>query len=283
MNKVKIFTDSTCDLSDQLLAENDISVVPLYITFDDASYRDSLDMTTEELYAKVDELGMLPKTSAPTPADFISAFRPYVEDDCDILYIGLSSKLSSTIQNAVLASQEFSEGRVRVIDSLNLSTGIGILVMKAADLQKDWLSAAEIGDKIEQMIPKVKTAFTIDTFEYLYKGGRCSAIQGFLGGMLKIKPITKLEDGKIVLTDKQRGRKKALAALLEDIESNKGNLDESRVFVTHSMADEAAGYLKDELEAMGIKNVVVTSAGCVISSHCGKETIGIIYLVNSAF
>lgn len=279
MNKVKIFTDSTCDLSDQLLTENNISVVPLYITFNDSSYRDRVDMTIEELYSKVDELGMLPKTSAPTPSDFISAFKPYIEEGCDIIYIGLSSKLSSTIQNAVLAAREFPDGRVKVIDSLNLSTGIGILLMKAVDLKKAGLSAAEIADKIEQMITKVKTAFTIDTFEYLYKGGRCSAIQGLLGSMLKIKPITKLEDGRIVLSDKQRGRKKALAALLDDIDSNKDLLDETRVFVTHSLADEDAEYLKEELQTLGIKNVLVTSAGCVVSSHCGKETIGIIYLV----
>lgn len=279
MNKVKLFTDSTCDLSDQLLTQNNIAVVPLYITFDQASYKDRVDMTTEELYSKVDELDMLPKTSAPTPVDFFDAFKPYINEGYDIVYIGLSSKLSSTIQNAYLAAQQFQEGRVQVIDSLNLSTGIGILVLKAADMLKAGLTSAEIADSIRQLVPKVQTAFTIDTFEYLYKGGRCTAIQGLIGGMLKIKPITKLEDGKIILADKQRGRKKALAALLDDINENIGALDEARVFVTHSMAEEDAAYLEQELQAMGVKNILTTSAGCVISSHCGKETIGIIYLI----
>lgn len=280
MNEVKIFTDSTCDLSQQLLFDNNISVVPLYITFNDSSYRDSVDMSTAELYEKVDELGILPKTSAPTPADFISAFKPYVDAGNDIVYIGLSSKLSSTIQNAFLAAREFPEGRVHVIDSLNLSTGIGILVMKAVDLQKDGLKAIEISDQINQMISKVRTAFTIDNFEYLYKGGRCSALQGLFGSMLRIKPITKLVDGSIVLYDKQRGRKKALGALLQEIINDGDILDESRVFVTHSFADEAADYLKAELmNSLATKKVIVTNAGCVVSSHCGKNTIGIIYLV----
>jgi len=280
MNKVKIFTDSTCDLTEQMLADNDISMVPLYITFDNLSYRDCADMNTAELYDRVDELGMLPKTAAPTPSDFSSAFRPYIEDGYDIVYIGLSSQLSSTIQNAFLASQEYPEGRIRIVDSLNLSTGIGILVMKAADLKAEGLSSSEIAESVSQMVPKVRTAFTIDTFEYLYKGGRCSAIQGLVGNMLKIKPITKVTGGKIVLYDKVRGRKKALAVLLQEIESDKSALDVSRIFVTHSFADEDAIGLRQELKGvLGVGNIIETNAGCVISSHCGKNTIGIIYMV----
>lgn len=280
MNKVKIFTDSTCDLSEVLLDENDISVVPLYVNFNEFTYKDTVDMSTAELYDKVDEMGILPKTSAPTPSDFINAFRPFIDDGFDIVYIGLSSHLSSTIQNASLAAQEFHAGRVNVIDSLNLSAGIGILAMKAADLKSEGLSGSEITENIRQMIPKVRTAFTIDTFEYLIKGGRCTAVQGLLGSVLKVKPITKLVDGKIVLYDKQRGRKKALAALLNEISRDKQILDESRVFITHSFADEAAEYLKQELSGtLNIKNILTTNAGCVISSHCGKETIGIIYMI----
>ncbi|MDF2522115.1 MAG: fatty acid-binding protein DegV, partial [Clostridia bacterium] len=258
MNKVKIFTDSTCDLSKQMLDEYDITMVPLYVTFNDSSYKDTVDMNTADLYEKVNELGVLPKTSAPTPADFIQAFKPYIEDGCDIVYIGLSSKLSSTIQNASLAAQEFPAGRIHIIDSLNLSTGIGILVMKAYDLVQEGLDAAGVTKLISQMVPKVRTAFTIDTFEYLYKGGRCSAMQGLIGGMLKIKPITKLIDGNILLYDKQRGRKKALSVLLQEVENDRETVDNSRIFITHSFAEEAAVYLKEELSnTQGFKNVLV--------------------------
>lgn len=280
MNKVKIFTDSTCDLSKQMLDEYDITMVPLYVTFNDSSYKDTVDMNTADLYEKVNELGILPKTSAPTPADFIQAFKPYIEDGYDIVYIGLSSKLSSTIQNASLAAQEFPVGRIHIVDSLNLSTGIGILVMKAYDLVQEGLEAAEVTKLINEMVPKVRTAFTIDTFEYLYKGGRCSAMQGLIGGMLKIKPITKLIDGNILLYDKQRGRKKALSVLLQEIDNDREAVDESRIFITHSFAEEAAAHLREELSnTQGFKNILVTNAGCVISSHCGKETIGIIYMI----
>lgn len=280
MYKVKIFADSTCDLSGQMLAENEISVVPLYITFDGLSYKDGVDMDTAGLYSKVDELGVLPKTAAPTPADFKNAFAPYIDEGYDIIYIGLSSQLSSTMQNAFLAAQELPEGRVKLVDSLNLSTGIGILVMKAADLKREGLSADEIAEAIRHLVPKVRTAFTIDTFEYLQKGGRCTAIQGIVGYMLKIKPVTKVADGRITLYDKVRGRKKALSALLQEICNDKAALDAGRIFVTHSFADEDALYLKEELgrEFPGA-GVLETNAGCVISSHCGRNTIGIIYLV----
>jgi DegV family protein with EDD domain len=250
------------------------------VNFKAESYKDTVEISTAELYQKVDELGVLPQTASPTPADFINAFKPYIDEGADIVYIGLSSQLSSTIQNAILAAQDFPEGRVNIIDSLNLSTGIGILVMKAADLKREGLSAYEIAQLIKQMIPKVRTAFTIDTFEYLCKGGRCTAIQGLIGGIFKIKPITRLVDGKIMLYDKQRGRKKALLALLQEIRNDKEILDDSRVFVTHSFAEEAAVKLKQELlNTIQAENILITNAGCVISSHCGKATIGIIYMI----
>lgn len=280
MYKIKIFTDSTCDLSEELMQENDISVVPLYINFGDQSYRDGVDITTKELYEKVDVLGTLPKTAAPSPLDYINAFKPYIQDGYEIVYIGLSSKQSSTIQNAVLAAQELAPDKIHVIDSLNLSTGLGILVMKAVDLLREGLSCAELVTQLGTMVDKVRTAFTIDTFEYLYKGGRCSAMQSLVGSVLGIRPIIKLVDGKNTLHEKLRGRKKALAILLEEIGNDIDKLDHGRVFITHSYGAEDAVYLQNELSKRNIPaKVVTTNAGCVISSHCGKNTIGIIYMV----
>ncbi|AOT69378.1 DegV family protein [Geosporobacter ferrireducens] len=279
MNNVKLFTDSTCDLSTEMLTENDISVIPLYITFNELSYKDSIDMNTAELYSKVDALGILPKTAAPTPSDFLNAFKPFVDAGKDIVYIGLSSQLSSTVQNALLAAREFPKGKVNVIDSLNLSTGVGILVMKAVDFKREGLSAKEITERISEIVPKGRTFFTIDTYEYLYKGGRCSAMQGLVGSMLQIKPITKLVDGNIVLYDKQRGRKKVLASLLQEINKDLERIDPSRVFIVNSFAKEDAIYLEQELKnKLNLGNVVITDAGCVISSHCGKKALGISYI-----
>jgi DegV family protein with EDD domain len=281
VNNIKIFTDSTSDLDKELIEEYDISIIPLYVNFDASSYKDGVEITTEELYKKVDEGGKLPLTSAPSPADFINAFKPYIDDGKDILYIGLSSKLSSTIQNAHLAAKEFAEGRIEIIDALNVCLGIGILALKAADYAAEGKSLKEVASLVREKVLKVRVMFIIDTLDYLHKGGRCSGVQNFVGGILKIRPIVKMEDGKIILWEKLRGkREKGLLALLNKALADKDRMDKARVFVAHSAAMEDAKHLKSELEkALHINNIHVGNAGCVISSHCGPKTVGIIYML----
>ncbi|MFZ5353263.1 MAG: DegV family protein [Bacillota bacterium] len=280
MNKVRIVTDSTSDLSSDILQKHNISVVPLYVVFGEESLRDGIDITTKELYERVKRDGLLPKTSAPSPADFINVFKPIIEAGEDIVYIGISTFLSSTVQNAKLAAQELPEGRIEIVDSLNLSTGIGMLVMKASDLAAEGLSAREVADKVSDYIPKVKTRFIIDTLDYLYKGGRCSALQSFVGGLLKIKPIVAVKDGRMLLEEKIRGkREKVLANMLDNVMLDVDNMDDARVFITHSMSHEDAVYLQKELkDKLKVKEILTTDAGCVISSHCGPNTIGIIFI-----
>jgi DegV family protein with EDD domain len=279
MNKVQIFTDSTCDLSPELIEENDISVVPLYVTFKDKSYKDGVDITPKDLFRMVDEYGELPKTSAAPPVDFINAFKPYIDEGKDILYISISSKLSTTLQNARLAASEFPEGRIKFVDSLNLSTGIGLLVLKAADYAKKGLSVEEISEELMKIVPKVRTQFVIDTLDYLYKGGRCNALQNFIGGMLKIRPIVKVVDGRMILGQKIREKKQKALDIMLDTALN-DEIDPSRIMITHSLGcEDEAIYLKEELKAKtGIENIFITNAGCVISSHCGPKTIGILYI-----
>ncbi|AZR72239.1 fatty acid-binding protein DegV [Anoxybacter fermentans] len=279
MGKIKIFADSTCDLTPELIKENDISIVPLYVVFDEETYRDGVDITPEELYKKVDEYGKLPKTAAASPADFQKAFEPYINEGYDILYIGISSKLSSTIQNAMIAANQFPEGRIEVVDSLNLSTGIGFLVMKAVDYVKEGLSLKEIAAKIREKVKKIETRFVVDTLEYLYKGGRCSGLQNFVASMLKIRPMIKVEDGKMGVAEKIRGRReRVLKRLLDVVLKNKDVVDGERLFITHSLGEEGAKYIKEELEkTINIKDIIITDAGCVISCHCGPKTVGIIY------
>lgn len=280
MASIKIITDSTCDLSPTLLKELDIAIVPLYVVFNEDSYKDGIDINTTDLYSMVNELGQLPKTAAPSPNDFHEAFKPHIDNGSDILYVGLSSKISSTIQNAKIAANEFPDGRIKIVDSFNLSTGIGILALKAAEYTKEGLSLQEISALLQESVPKVKTAFVINTLDYLHKGGRCSALQSFVGGMFKIKPIIQVVDGKMILGHKTRGKMdKALKTLLEILLKDRENLDLSTVFITHSEADAEAQSLKEELQSLlPIKNVIITNAGCVISSHCGPKTVGIIYL-----
>jgi DegV family protein with EDD domain len=280
MNNIVLMSDSTCDLSDELIQKYQIKIIPLYVSFSDGTYKDRVELTTEGLYQKVSELGSLPKTSAPSMGDFYEFFKPLIDAGKDIVYIGLSSKLSATLQSARLAAQEFPEGRIQIVDSLNLSTGIGLLVLKAAKFRDEGLSAEQIASQVTQIVPKIKTAFVINTFDYLHKGGRCSALTSIVGTMLKIKPIIHVVDGGMIVGQKPRGIKKAYQLMLDQINSDANQLDNDFVMVTHSLAKDAADYLKDQLnEQLEIKEILQTEAGCVISSHCGRETIGILYIV----
>ncbi|MTI95483.1 MAG: DegV family protein [Firmicutes bacterium] len=279
MSRIKIFSDSTCDLSPELIERHQIGIVPLYVNFEENSFKDGINLSTSELYTKVQKIGMLPTTAAPSPGDFIKAFAPHVENNAQILYIGISSELSATISNARLAAEQFPPGQVTVIDSRNLSTGIGLLVMRAVDFRDQGLEVAEIAEKIQELAPKVETEFIIDTLEYLHKGGRCSGITRLVGGMLKIRPSIKVVDGKMIPAQKFRGsRKKALNGLLETALAQKDEISPERIFVTHSLSEDGP-LLKAELEKhTQAREVIVTQAGCVISSHCGPNTIGILFI-----
>ncbi|GGA52461.1 DegV family protein [Paenibacillus physcomitrellae] len=280
MSSIKIFADSTCDLSADLIKQYDIGIVPLYVTFESRSYRDGIDLTPPELYTKVSETGKLPLTAAPSPSDFVQAFAPFVEQGRQIVYISLSSELSSTYQNALIASEEFEQGIVNVFDSLNLSTGIGIQVLKAA-------RAAEAGQNVHQILslladirPKVDTEFVIDSLDYLHKGGRCSGMQNVVASLLKIRPVIKVIDGKMTPAYKVRGsREKAFDQMVSNALGNKETMDRGTLFVTQTMAQEDAKNLRGTLQdTLQPQEVFITEAGCVICSHCGPKTIGIIYL-----
>jgi DegV family protein with EDD domain len=280
VGKIKIITDSTADLSPELIQKHEIGVIPIYVTFGDETYRDGVDMGAVDLFKKVEECGKLPKTAAASPVDFVKFFAPYIEQGYDILYIALSSGLSSTFQNGVLAAQEFPAGRIEVVDSLNLSTGIGLLVMKAVDLVNEGLDLQGAAAKVRACVPKVETEFVIDTLDYLYKGGRCSALQNIISSMLRIRPLIKVVDGKMIVGDKTRGkRERALENMLERSLTHQEHMDLTRVFVTHSAGRADAEFLKAELEKrIQAKEIIITEAGSVISSHCGPNTVGILFL-----
>ncbi|MCC5910270.1 MAG: DegV family protein [Clostridiaceae bacterium] len=280
MKNVQVITDSTSDLSEELIKKYNIEVIPLYVIFGEDTYKDGQELTTEDLYKKVEEFGELPKTSAPTPNDFQKVFENHINADKSIIYIGLSSQLSTTLQNAKIAASEFPEGKIQIVDSFNLSAGIALLALKAVDLAKEGLDVKEIACRLREQIPKSRTYFAIDTLEYLHKGGRCSSVQSFLSNMLKIRPILKVTDGKILLHKKTRGkREKMLNVLLKDIFIEKKDLDLNRMVVIHSLAYEDGEYLKKELqETLDVKEIIFLKAGCVISSHCGPKTVGIMCL-----
>lgn len=279
MGKVKVLSDSTCDLSSDLVEKHNIGIVPLYVLFNDEAFRDGIDITTHGLYEKVEETGSLPTTAAPSPGDFILAFKPHIDAGEDIIYIGISSELSATINNARLAAQEFPPGRIEIVDSRNLSTGIGLLVMRAVDFAQEGMDIHAIAEKVRELVPKVETEFIIDTLEYLHKGGRCSGLTRLVGSMLKIRPSIKVVDGKMIPAEKFRGtRSKALQGLLNNALAHKDNMAPERIFVTHSISDDGP-FLREELQKhTNAQDIIITQAGCVISSHCGRNTIGILFV-----
>jgi DegV family protein with EDD domain len=281
MRKVKVIADSTNDLSAEILQKYAIDVVPLYVQFGDENYKDGVDLTPERLFRIVAEKKMLPKTAAPSPYDFITVFRKYIEKENDLLVITLSAKMSSTYQNAVLAASEFPAGRIQVIDSQNLTTGIGSLVLLAAEMALAGETLTAIAKNISALVPQVKMSFVIDTLEYLYKGGRCNVVESLLGAALKIRPIIGVEEGRMFVRDKVRGdKRRALDKILEEMFQTKSKFSPDRIFLVYSLGgEEDVKYVQDIIQKeLPSQEIVITAAGCVISSHCGLKTVGVVYL-----
>ena len=280
MGKVVIISDSTCDLSKKLIEENDIKIVPLYINFDEEVYKDGEEITSDKLYEFVKEKKKMPKTSACSVGDFINIFKKYVEEGYEVFYTGIGSKLSSTYSNAMLAKEDLDTDKIQLSDSGNLSTGIGLLVLKACKFAKEGKNAKQIKEEIDALVPKVRSKFVVESLEYLHKGGRCSGVARFFGTMARLKPVIIVENGKLDVLAKPIGKRKGLKVMLDDIIANKENIHNDCVMVTHTYAEEDAAYLKEVLTSeLPDAHVEETTAGCVISSHCGKGTIGILYIV----
>ena len=280
---VKIITDSTNDLGKDLLQQLDIEVIPLSVNFSEETYLDGVEITTKELYEKVEKLNQLPKTAAVSIQVFIDTFEKYINEGYEIIYTGIGKSLSRTFENAYLAAQEVNPEKIHLVDSMNLSTGIGLLLMKAAKYRDQGMSAAEIKAKLESDRHNVRAQFAVETMDYLHKGGRCSGVTRLVGSVLKLKPIIQVREGKMGVGKLPRGKMViALNTLIKQLEEDLPNLDKDVVVITHSLADESCAYLETKLaELLGNDvPVISTNAGCVISSHCGKGTIGILYMVN---
>lgn len=278
---VKIITDSTCDLSSDLVKKYDIEVIPLYVNFGEETFKDGVEIDTPKLYEEVEKRKALPKTAAISALELEEAFRKWVDKGYEVVYTGISGQMSSTLQNAKIAAKEIGEDKVYPVDSKNLSTGISLLLLKACKDRDNGLSAKEIAANMEKNTEKVYTQFVIETMEYLHKGGRCSGIARFAATILRIKPIIQVRDGKMSVQQKPIGKTKiALDRMVDQIRQDKDRLDLDCIFITHSIAPESKAYLHDVLskEFPGVP-LYETTAGCVISSHCGKGCIGILYMV----
>jgi DegV family protein with EDD domain len=277
---VNIITDSTADLNQEIVSTFKLSIIPLLVTIGGKDYRDGVDLGQKELFDLVKKHGELPKTAAPSAGEFARVF----DQPGESIFIGISSMLSATIQNATLAAEMFPAGKVAVVDSLNLSTGVGLLALRAAEYRDEGLPAEEIVRRLTESRPKIHTSFVIDTMEYLYKGGRCTAIQAIAGSMLKIHPIIEVrQDGTLGVKSKARGTlQKGHQQMLDDFAAHLPELDRRRVFITHTFeSDESIQLLIEGVKQVASpEEVCITRAGSVISSHCGPGTAGILYFVN---
>ncbi len=280
MGTIRIVADSTCDLSEELLREYNISIIPLNIVLDMKSYRDGKDITPEEIYRWSDEVHMTPKTAAPELGVVLETLRPMAEAGEDIIFFGISEEMSVTCQVVRMAAEELAYDRLWVINSQNLSTGIGLQVLRAVHLSKDGLPAEKIVHEIEQARGKVRASFVVDTLTYLHRGGRCSSVAALLGNTLKLKPMIAVTEGKMGVTKKYRGRTQAVVrSYARDLEQELLKADPARVFITHSgIGEDALKETYDYLTGLNyFREVVITRAGGVISSHCGPCTLGVLY------
>lgn len=279
---VKIIVDSTQDLTKEILEKNGVEVVPLTVNFSDGeSYLDGVTIQTAELYEKVKEKKELPKTAAVTVGTLIDVFKKHIDNGDEIVYTGISAQMSRSYENALLAKEELETDKIYVVDSKNLSTGIGLLILKAIKDRDSGLSAKEIAKNMEKNRELVLSQFAIEQMDYLYKGGRCSSVAKIFGTILKIKPIILVRDGKMHVGAKPLGKiTKALDIMINQIVADKDRLDTDHILVTHSIAPSSRDYIMEKLKPLFPNvDIIETVAGSVIASHCGPGTIGILYMV----
>ena len=280
---VRIFSDSTCDLGKELTERYSVTIVPLCIVMGDKSYYDGEEMGQEEIFRWAEENKTTPKTAAITAERLEGAVKPVLDAGDDVILFTIASGMSSTYNLAQIYAEDNGNGHMFVIDSANLSTGIGLLVIKAAEMAAAGESAEEIVKKIGQLIPYVRASFVIDTLTFLARGGRCSSASALLAGTLKIHPEIVVKDGAMGADRKFRGNLgSAVDKYAHELEGRLRNADTDRVFVTHTLQEKDRTIVEETkkyLESLGIfKEILETRAGGVISSHCGPGTLGILFI-----
>ena len=280
MKKIKILSDSTCDLSKEIIDEYGIAILPLQVNLGNESRFDCVDIQPDEIYAWADANNKTPTTSAPAPESVYNFFKQYA-DEYDIIAFTISSEMSSTYQTFVNVAEEFSDSKITVIDSLNLSTGIGLQIVTAAEMIKNGADYDSVVARINEIIPKVRAGFVGEDVLFLHKGGRCSALAAFGATALKLRPTLKVVDGFIKVDKKVRGDiRSATMKYATGLESDILAADEEVVFITHSGTDQV---IIDDIYAYvsglnKFKKIYVTRAGCVVSSHCGAGTLGVLFI-----
>lgn len=276
---MKIITDSTADLTKEFILKHNIEIVPLTIHLGDKSWKDYYDVEPDEYYELLRKSSAFPTTSQPTPQDFVNAYSPFVEKGEPILSVHLSSKLSGTFQSALLARSQFAGARIEVVDSLQASFALSMIVIICAEKANQGASLEEVADMARKIGPQIETYFSVDSLEYLHRGGRIGKAQAFLGTLMKIKPLLKVVNGEVQPIEKIRTRDRLLNRFVELVEQ--AAREHSRLILTVAESDnsEVMTELLGRLERIpGVSLVFRGKIGGVITSHAGPGALGIAFV-----
>ncbi len=276
---IRITSDSTCDLG-ELVAKHNIGILPLQVNLDANSYFDGVNITPQDIFNFVAETNQLPKTSAPSIGDYEDFFAEQLNTYDEVLHFNISQKSSGSHNMALQAAEKFG-GKVRVIDSMALSSGQGLLVMKAADLLAQGMGLEDIAEEVEALRTKVNTSFVPDRLDYLHKGGRVSGFVNIAATVLKIHPLIMMQNGQLIPGKKYKGKMTmCIKQYIADLKEMYPSYDKTRCFVTHSTADAELVQLAKDLvkENFEFDEVVETVAGSIITSHCGRNTLGVLFI-----
>ena len=279
---VKIIADSTCDLSQDLLTKYDIAILPLHVLLGEEEYLDGITISPDKIYSWSDEHKSTPKTSAPSLVEAMELMKPYVEANREIVCFSISDEMSTSGNVMRLAAEELDAAQlVTVINSANLSTGIGLLLIEAAIMAGNGARGKEIAERMEELKPLVRASFVVDTLTYLHRGGRCSGVAALAGSALRLHPKIIVENGKMAPQKKYRGKiDRVILDYVHDLEGDLKSARKDRVFITHSGCDtEVVDLVRSYLEGLQIfDEILETRAGGVISSHCGPGTLGVLFI-----
>ena len=278
--KIKITADSTCDLSPELIEKYDVGVMALSVILGEKVCRDGVDIVPQDIFDYVAKSGNLPKTSAPSTEEYAEFFKTQLQGYDAVVHYNISSKASSSHENAVYAAKQF-KGKVFVVDSLALSTGQGLLVLKACDLAAAGKSPQEIVAITENLRTNVNTSFVPDALDYLHKGGRCSLASLIGAKVLKLHPMIDMKDGQLYAKKKYMGGlERCLRNYVNDLAEEYQSYDKTRCFITHSSCEkEVVDKVREQVEQLfGFDEVLETTAGSVVTTHCGKNTLGVLFI-----
>lgn len=279
---IKIIADSTCDLPQALIEKYDIDILPLYIILGDEEYQDGRGISPDEIYKWSDANGATPKTAACSLEQAIELFRKYIDLGSEIVCFSISNEMSTTGNVMRMAAEELgATDKIAVVNSANLSTGIGLMVIEAAEMAKNGCSKDEIVRHVEKIRPRVRSSFVVDTLTFLHRGGRCSGAAALLGTTLKLHPRIAVENGKMAPGKKYRGKMShVILSYAKDMEKELMTAETKRVFITHSgCAEQDIENVKNYLQGLGhFEEILISRAGCVISSHCGPGTLGVLFI-----